>query len=111
VNNARVAYDEFIWRDIESPEHLGEVRMTAMKRFLADFPQGLKDSHAQGVEDEPRFGDLTVWYPPDTQGRHVYAVAGGRNAHGLALVRATGGPACDVEANPPCGIDLFDRSA
>jgi hypothetical protein len=25
VDNARVAYDEFIWRDIESPEHLGEV--------------------------------------------------------------------------------------
>ena len=43
VDNARVAYDEFLWRDIESPEHLGEVRMAAMQRFLADFPEGLKE--------------------------------------------------------------------
>jgi hypothetical protein len=43
VANARVAYDEFIWRDIESPEHLGEVRMAAMQRFLADFPEGLEE--------------------------------------------------------------------
>jgi hypothetical protein len=43
VDNARVAYDEFIWRDIKSPEHLGEVRMAAMQRFLADFPEGLKE--------------------------------------------------------------------
>jgi hypothetical protein len=33
VDNARVAFDEFIWRDIESPEHLDEVRMAA------DFPE------------------------------------------------------------------------
>jgi SAM-dependent methyltransferase len=43
VDNARVAYDEFLWRDIESPEHLGKVRMAAMQRFLADFPEGLKE--------------------------------------------------------------------
>jgi hypothetical protein len=43
VANARVAYDEFIRRDIESPEHLGEVRMAAMQRFLADFPEGLEE--------------------------------------------------------------------
>ncbi len=43
VDNARVAYDEFIWRDIESPEHLGEVRMAAMQRFLADYPEGLEE--------------------------------------------------------------------
>ena len=43
VDNAGVAYDEFIWRDIESPEHLGEVRMAAMQRFLADYPEGLEE--------------------------------------------------------------------
>ena len=31
-----------VWRDIESPERLGEVRMAAMRRFLDDFPQGLE---------------------------------------------------------------------
>src|SRR5215208_2219600 len=39
-----------------------------------------------GIEDAPSFGDLAVLYPPDTQGCHVYAVAGGRYAHKLALV-------------------------
>jgi len=29
-----------VWRDIESPEHLGVVRLAAMDRFLADFPSG-----------------------------------------------------------------------
>jgi hypothetical protein len=43
VDNSRVAYDEFHWRDIESPEHLDEVRMAAMQEFLADSPEGLKE--------------------------------------------------------------------
>ncbi len=40
VANARAARDEFVWHDITSPEHLGEVRMAAMQRFLTDFPKG-----------------------------------------------------------------------
>ncbi len=43
VANARAARDEFVWRDIESPEHLREVRLAAMRRFLEDFPQGLRE--------------------------------------------------------------------
>jgi len=43
VSNARTARDEFVWRDIQSPEHLGEVRLAAMQRFLDDFPQGLSE--------------------------------------------------------------------
>ncbi len=35
--------DRFVWQDIHSPEHLGEIRMMAMRQFLADFPQGLSD--------------------------------------------------------------------
>ena len=31
---------EFIWETIRSVEQLGEVRMTAMDDFLADYPQG-----------------------------------------------------------------------
>jgi hypothetical protein len=40
VANARATRDEFVWPDITSPEHLGEVRMRAMQRFLTDFPKG-----------------------------------------------------------------------
>ncbi len=43
VSNARAARDELVWREIESPEHLGEVRLAAMRRFLDDFPQGLRE--------------------------------------------------------------------
>lgn len=32
--------ENYIWKIIKSPEHLGEVRMAAMQQFLADFPDG-----------------------------------------------------------------------
>jgi hypothetical protein len=56
VANARAARDEFVWRDIASPEHLGEVRIAAMRRFLADFPQGM----AQGRYVDQSLPDLDL---------------------------------------------------
>lgn len=35
--------DRYVWKDIESPARLGEVRMEAMQRFLDDFPQGFRE--------------------------------------------------------------------
>jgi hypothetical protein len=35
VTNGRTATDEFVWREFTWPEHLGEARMAAMRRFLA----------------------------------------------------------------------------
>ena len=32
--------DRFVWREIESPEKLGEPRLAAMYRFLEDLPAG-----------------------------------------------------------------------
>lgn len=43
VANVRAAREEFVWQEFISPEHLGEVRMVAMQRFLTDFPKGLKE--------------------------------------------------------------------
>lgn len=40
---AKANQDRYVWDEICSPEKLGEVRMTAMRRFLEDFPQGLKE--------------------------------------------------------------------
>lgn len=37
-----VTYDRFVWHDIQSPEHLGQIRMAAMRQFLEDFPQGIE---------------------------------------------------------------------
>jgi hypothetical protein len=35
--------DDYVWTRIPSPEALGELRMTAMKRFLADYSQGKEE--------------------------------------------------------------------
>ena len=39
---AREHYDTFVWRQIKSPEHMGQVRLAAMKRFLLDYESGLR---------------------------------------------------------------------
>lgn len=43
IDGVRVTYDSFVWQNIQSPEHLGEVRMAAMKKFIEDFPVGIKE--------------------------------------------------------------------
>lgn len=35
--------DRYVWGEIKSPSHLGEVRMAAMRCFLDDFPRGLEE--------------------------------------------------------------------
>lgn len=32
--------ENYVWQNIKSPEHLGELRMAAMQEFLEDFPLG-----------------------------------------------------------------------
>lgn len=39
--------DSYVWQDIRSPEHLGEVRMQAMQQFLSDFEVGLQAGRYQ----------------------------------------------------------------
>lgn len=43
VAHARAARDRFVWRKIRSPEHLREIRLGAMERFLADFSPGVAE--------------------------------------------------------------------
>ncbi len=43
AENARAARHEFVWREFGSPEQLGGARMAVMRRFLADFPGGLRE--------------------------------------------------------------------
>lgn len=40
MEQARQNVDEFVWTNIRSIEELGEVRMSAMRAFLADYPLG-----------------------------------------------------------------------
>ncbi|KJH73330.1 hypothetical protein [Aliterella atlantica] len=42
IDGTKTNYDRFVWQDIPSPEELGKLRITAMNKFVADFPIGLQ---------------------------------------------------------------------
>jgi SAM-dependent methyltransferase len=42
--------EHFVWREIESVEHLGQIRMAAMKQFLDDLPSGLAEGRYRVAE-------------------------------------------------------------
>lgn len=41
IGQTRKNQDKFIWQEVGSVEELGRVRMSAMEKFLEDFPEGL----------------------------------------------------------------------
>lgn len=43
VAGARANRDRYVWKEISSPEYMGEVRMGAMRRFLKDFSPGREE--------------------------------------------------------------------
>ena len=43
VEFARQHHDTFTWRHLRSPEHMGEVRLATMERFLADYENAARD--------------------------------------------------------------------
>ncbi|HEY9636046.1 MAG TPA: SAM-dependent methyltransferase [Coleofasciculaceae cyanobacterium] len=50
VNGTTTNQHKYVWRDIQSPTQLGQIRMAAMQEFLEDFPQGLQEGRYR--EDE-----------------------------------------------------------
>jgi hypothetical protein len=42
VDGAKATREYFVWQDIQSPEHLGQIRMAAMQQFLEDLPLGIQ---------------------------------------------------------------------
>jgi len=42
LRGVKANLDNYIWREIESPEALGQIRMVAMQDFLNDFEAGLQ---------------------------------------------------------------------
>ena len=56
--NVREHADRFLWGDIESPERLKEIRLSAMDRFLRDLPAGLEEGrYRDDALPHLRFGD------------------------------------------------------
>lgn len=43
IKGLKTNFDLFVWQDIQTPENLGELRLAAMKLFLADFEKGLEE--------------------------------------------------------------------
>ncbi len=41
IQGVKANQESYIWQDIQSPEQMGEIRMAAMRQFLADFPLGI----------------------------------------------------------------------
>jgi SAM-dependent methyltransferase len=44
------AREHFVWREIKSVEHLGEIRMAAMQQFLDDLPAGVSEGRYRVAE-------------------------------------------------------------
>ena len=42
IEGLKVTREYFVWQDIQSPEHLGQIRMAAMQQFLEDLPLGIQ---------------------------------------------------------------------
>ena len=42
IDGVKETWENFVWQDIQSPEHLGQIRMTAMQQFLEDLPLGIQ---------------------------------------------------------------------
>jgi hypothetical protein len=42
ISQVRRSVDGFVWTHFRDPDHLGQCRLAAMRRFLADFEQGKK---------------------------------------------------------------------
>ncbi|MGB3240930.1 MAG: hypothetical protein WBB29_21770 [Geitlerinemataceae cyanobacterium] len=60
IEGVRANSDCYMWREIATPQQLGEVRMAAMNEFLADLPQGLaKGRYRVGELPDLPFADRT----------------------------------------------------
>lgn len=58
IGQTRMNQDKFIWQEIGSVEELGRIRMSAMAKFLEDFPEGLMQKrYVPGELPSLPFGD------------------------------------------------------
>lgn len=55
MTGAEANRDRYVWDEIGSPRRMGELRMTAMQRFLDDFPQGLEKGRYR-TDELPNLG-------------------------------------------------------
>lgn len=44
IDGVKANQEYYVWQNIQSPEQMGEIRMAAMRKFLADFPLGINEN-------------------------------------------------------------------
>ena len=49
INGLYQNFDQFVWTPITTPEALGEYRLSAMRDFLSDFPQGKEEGRYRSL--------------------------------------------------------------
>jgi hypothetical protein len=50
VEKVKAQQDKFVWTTVQSPEEMAETRMMAMRKFLEDFPLGVKQRRYRSDE-------------------------------------------------------------
>ncbi|MEH2170144.1 MAG: SAM-dependent methyltransferase [Nostoc sp.] len=44
IDGVKAIQEYYVWQNIQSPEQMGEIRMAAMRKFLADLPLGINEN-------------------------------------------------------------------
>ena len=44
IDGVKAIQEYYVWQNIQSPEQMGEIRMAAMHKFLADLPLGINEN-------------------------------------------------------------------
>ncbi|MEH2245231.1 SAM-dependent methyltransferase [Nostoc sp.] len=44
IDSVKDIQEYYVWQNIQSPEQMGEIRMAAMRKFLADLPLGINEN-------------------------------------------------------------------
>lgn len=97
--------DQFVWEHLSSPEHLGEIRLRAMRHFLSDYPQG-KEEGRYCAEALPRlsFEDQAFGLALCSHFLFLYSEQLGLDFH-LAAVRELCRVAAEVRIFPLLSLD------
>ena len=78
--------DEFVWNSIRSVEELGQIRMAAMKEFLADYPAGKAEGRYVDAElPTLPFGDTSFDLALCSHLLFLYTTQLGEAFHRLAV--------------------------
>jgi len=110
MQEVRKHEDDYVWRSIESPDQLKEIRLAAMNDFLSDFDSGLAEGryHAGSAPDLP-FRDKEFDLALCSHFLFLYTKQFGFDAH-LRSVRSLVRVASEVRIFPLSSMHSLETS-